>query len=180
MFPPPISPPSRPRMTLPGRAVLATLLVLLAIPAAIALATPPTASACPPQGCYVPPDDPAPPPPPPSPPPPKYRLFIDTLRAYETEDSFEDEAYIRVKGYDVWGPHSVNPLQMAYPGVVRDVTGPIWVSLYDEDGPFDSDDWLGDAYTPLPTAVGSTAYGSLHFTQDGANYVMGVRVLRLS
>ena len=47
----------------PGRATLAALLVaLLAIPAGISLATPSTASACPPQGCHVPPDDPPPPP----------------------------------------------------------------------------------------------------------------------
>ena len=165
----------------PGRAMLAALLVaLLAIPAGISLATPSTASACPPQGCHVPPDDPPPPPNPPSPPPPKYRLFIDTLRAYETEDGFEDEAYIRVKGSTVWGPNDTTALQIEYPNVVRDVTGPIWISLYDEDGWPDPDDWLGDAYAPLPAYVGSTAYGNLWFTRDGANYVMTVRVLRLS
>ena len=48
------------------------------------------------------------------------------------------------------------------------------------DSPFDGDDWLGDAYAPLPTVVGATAWGSLKFTQDGADYTMGVRVLRLS
>ena len=156
--------------------LVAAVLALLAISAGTVA---PTASACPPHGCWQDPDDP-PPPTPPSPPPPKYRLFIDTLRAYETEDNFEDEAYINVKGFTVWGPNGTNPLQMEYPNVVRDVTGPIWISLYDEDGPFDGDDWLGDQYAPLPAAVGSTAYGNLSFTRDGANYVMTVRVLRLS
>jgi hypothetical protein len=160
-------------------ALIAALLMLLAIPAGAALVAPSTASACPPQGCYQDPDDP-PPPTPPAPPQPKYRLTIDTLRAYETEDSFTDEAYIDVKGTTVWGPNDVTALQMEYPNVVRDVTGPIWISLYDEDGWFDGDDWLGDAYAPLPSAVGATAYGSLSFTRDGANYVMSVRVLRLS
>jgi hypothetical protein len=165
----------------PGRATLAALLVLLAIPVAIALTSPSTAAACPPQGCYQDPDDP-PPPHPPAPPQPKYRIFIDTLRAYETEDSFEDEAYIRINGVKVWGPYGVNALQMAYPNVSRDVTGPVWATLYDDDpdNPFDGDDWLGDAYAPLPSVVGATAWGSLKFTQDGANYTMGVRVLRLS
>jgi hypothetical protein len=173
--------PPRRRTTLPGRAVLlAALLALLALPAVIALGAPPTASACPPQGCHQEPDDPSPPPSPPSPPPAKYRLFIDTLRAFETEDNFTDEAYIDVKGFTVWGPYSTNALQMQYPNVVRDVTGPIWVSLFDEDGPFDGDDWLGDAYAPLPAYVGSMSYGTLQFTRDGANYQMGVRVLRLS
>jgi hypothetical protein len=158
----------------------AALLALVAIPACIALAMPSIASACPPQGCHVPPDDPPPHPGPTGPPPAKYRLTIDMLRAYETEDKFVDEAYIRVKGSKVWGPYDTNPLQAQYPGVVRDVTGPIWISLYDEDGPLDGDDWLGDAYAPLPAAVGSTAYGNLWFTRDGANYVMTVRVLRLS
>ena len=160
---------------------LAALLVLLAIPVAIALTPPSTASACPPQGCYQDPDDP-PPPHPPAPPQPKYRIFVDTLRAYETEDGFEDEAYIRINGTKVWGPSPVNVLQMAYPGVSREVTGPVWATLYDDDpdSPFDHDDWLGDAYAPLPSAVGATAWGSLKFTQDGANYTMGVRVLRLS
>ncbi len=130
----------------PGRALLAALLVLLAIPVAIALGAPPTASACPPQGCHQEPDDP-PPPHPPSPPQPKYRIFIDTLRAYETEDGFEDEAYIHIKGSKVWGPYGTNALQMQYPNVSHDVVGPIWVTL---------------------------------FTQDDANYTMGVRVLRLS
>ncbi len=165
----------------PGRATLAALLVLLTIPVAVALTSPTTASACPPHGCYQDPDDP-PPPHPPAPPQPKYRIFIDTLRAYETEDSFEDQAYIRINGVKVWGPYGVNPLQMAYPNVSRDVTGPVWATLYDDDPDnwFDGDDWLGDAYAPLPTLVGATAWGSLKFTQDGANYTMGVRVLRLS
>jgi hypothetical protein len=165
----------------PSRALLAALLVLLAIPVAVALGAPSTASACPPQGCHQEPDDP-PPPHPPSPPAPKYRIFIDTLRAYETEDDFEDEAYIEIKGSKVWGPYDTNALQMQYPNVSRDVVGPIWVSLFDDDpdSPFDHDDWLGDAYAPLPTVVGATAWGSLKFTQDDANYTMGVRVLRLS
>ena len=163
------------------RPTLAALLALLAIPVAIALMSPTIASACPPQGCHQEPDDPSPHPPP-APPPPKYRIFIDTLRAYETEDSFEDEAYIRIKGEKVWGPYKTNALQMQYPGVSRDVVGPIWVSLYDDDpdNPFDGDDWLGDSYAALPTIVGGTAWGSLKFTRDGADYSMGVRVLRLS
>ena len=31
------------------------------------------------------------------------------------------------------GPNDTTALQMEYPNVVRDVTGPIWISLYDED-----------------------------------------------
>ena len=87
----------------PGRATLAALLVLLAIPVAVALTSPSTASACPPHGCWQDPDDP-PPPHPPAPPQPKYRIFIDTLRAWETEDGFEDEAYIRHQGSQGVGP----------------------------------------------------------------------------
>jgi hypothetical protein len=168
-------------MSLRLRPTLAALLVLLAIPVAIALTSPSTAAACPPHGCWQDPDDP-PPPHPPAPPQPKYRIFIDTLRAYETEDSFEDQAYIRINGVKVWGPHGVNPLQMAYPNVYRDVTGPVWATLYDDDPDnwFDGDDWLGDAYAPLPSVVGATAWGSLKFTQDDANYTMAVHVLRLS
>ena len=38
-----------------------------------------------------------------------------------------------------------------------------------------------DGTSPFaPLFVGATAWGSLKFTQDGANYTMGVRVLRLS
>ena len=65
------------------------------------------------------------------------------------------------------GPNDTTALQMEYPNA-RDVTGPIWISLYDEDGGLDPDDWLGDAYAPLPAYVGSTAYGNLLFTRDGA------------
>ena len=167
-----------------GRAALLTaLLALLCLPAVIALAAPSTASACPPQGCHVPPDDDPPPHPPPGPPPPKYRITIDKLVAHVTEDDngINDEAYIRVKGTKVWGVVSINPYQAQYPNVSLDVTGPIWVSLYDEDDGFwDPDDWLGDAYAPLPSAVGLTAYGYLKFTQDDADYTMNVRVRRLS
>ena len=87
-----------------------------------------------------------------------------------------------MNGVKVWGWVPIHPLQMRYPNVSRDVTGPVWATLYDDDpdSPFDQDDWLGDAYAPLPTAVGATAWGSLKFTQDGANYTMGVHVLRLS
>jgi len=157
--------------------LLAVLLALLAVPAAL----PSIASACPIQGCGHEPDDPSPHPTP-GPPPPKYRVTIDTQWAQETEDSFEDQAYIRIKGAKVWGPYNTNALQMQYPNVSRDVTGPIWVTLYDDDPDnwFDGDDWLGDAYAPLPTVVGATAWGSLKFTQDDADYTMGVRVLRLS
>ena len=124
---------------LPGRAALLTaLLALLCLPAVIALAAPSTASACPPQGCHVPPDDDPPPHPPPGPPPPKYRITIDKLVAHVTEDDtgINDEAYIRVKGTKVWGVVSINPYQAQYPNVSLDVTGPIWVSLYDEDDGF--------------------------------------------
>ena len=161
-----------------ARTTLAALLVLLAIPAGIALSVPSIASACPIQGCGHEPDDPVPHPPP-GPPAPRYRVFIDTLRAFETEDSFSDEAYIRIKGTTVWGPYSTNALQMQYPGVAYDATGPIWISLYDEDSP-DPDDWLGDAYAGLPATVGSEWYSALRFTRDGADYQMGVHVLRLS
>ena len=68
--------------------------------------------ACLPQECYQDPDDP-PPPHQPAPPQPKYRITVDTLRAYETEDSFEDEAYIRIKGTKVGS--RLHPPQMAYP-----------------------------------------------------------------
>jgi hypothetical protein len=170
------------RMTVPGRAVLVAVAVaLFAAAAAIALAAPSTASACPPQGCHVPPDEEPAPKPPPGPPPPKYRIYIDKLIAHETEDytGINDEAYIRVKGTKVWGPVSINPFQAQYPNVSMDVTGPIWVSLYDDDD-IDSDDWLGDAYAPLPSGVGLTAWGFLKFKEDGADYTMNVRVLRLS
>ena len=169
---------------LPGRAaLLAMLLALLSIPAVIALAVPSTASACPPQGCHVPPDDDPPPHPPPGPPPPKYRIYIDKLTAFTTEDDngINDEAYIRVKGTKVWGPVSTNPYQAQYPNVSTVVTGPIWVSLYDEDdGIWDPDDWLGDAYAPLYPVIGWPIYGTLKFQEDDANYAMNVRVVRVS
>ena len=167
--------------SLPARRRLPLLTALLAL-LAVSAALPSIASACPPQGCGNPgPVDPLPHPQP-GPPPPKYRVTIDTLWAQETEDSFEDQAYIRIKGVKVWGPYNTNPLQMDYPNVSRDVTGPIWISVYDDDPDswFDQDDWLGDAYAPLPASVGSTAWGNLQFTQDGAHYFMGVHVLRLS
>jgi hypothetical protein len=164
---------------LPRRTLLvAALLALLAIPAGAGIMSPSTASACPIQGCHVPPDPP-PPSPPPGPAKPKYRIFIDLLIAYQTEDSFEDEAYINVNGSRVWGPHSINALQAQHPNVSVDVTGGMWVTLYDDDWP-DSDDWLGDDVPSLPSAVGAMTYDSLRFTHDGADYLMPVRVLRLS
>jgi hypothetical protein len=82
----------------------------------------------------------------------------------------------------VWGPHGINPLQMQYPNVSRDLTGPIWATLYDDDpeNPFDGDDWLATRTRRCPPSSVATAWGSLRFTQDGADYTMGVRVLRLS
>jgi hypothetical protein len=159
--------------------MLAALLAALAIPAGFALFLPSVASACPIQGCGHEPDDPAPHPPP-GPPAPKYRITIDSLRAFQTEDDFSDEAYIKVTGTTVWGPHTTTELQMQFPGVSVDVTGPIWVSLYDEDGWPDPDDWLGDDYPILPLNVGQTFYLALHFWRDGADYQMGVHVVRLS
>ena len=161
----------------PGRALLAALLLTLAIPAGLAVSVPSVAAACPIDGCGHTPDDPAPHPP--GTPAPRYRVFIDSLRAFQTEDGFSDEAYIQIKGTPVWGPYSTNALQMQYPGVARDVIGPIWISLYDEDSP-DPDDWLGDAYAGLPPTVGSVWYSALHFWRDGADYQMGVHVERLS
>lgn len=160
-------------------ALAVALLMLLAGVFGASLTNPSTASACPIQGCHVPPDDPPPPPPgPPAPPAPKYRVSILSIHPYQTEDSFVDEAYIKINGSKVWGPHDITALQTLYPNVVRDVTSSISIALYDEDSP-DPDDKLGTVYPSLP-ALGSSYAAYMDFWGDGAHYVMLVQVSRLS
>lgn len=166
------------RTLLRSPAVLVAALLALALSFGIALAAPSTAPACPPQGCHVPPDDDPPPHPTPGPPAPKYRLTILTVHPVKTEDSTFDEAYIKVKGIKVAGPKSISSLSTWYPNVVRDVTGPIYIEVYDDDSP-DSDDWLGTVYPRLP-ALGSPYYETFHFMADGAHYEMLAHVARLS
>jgi hypothetical protein len=163
-------------MTLrPRLAPLAALLVLLALTGAIALATPPIASACPPQGCHVPPDPP--PPHPPSPPAPKYRVTVKTVHPVETQDATVDQTYVLLQGQFV-GMLNVSTLSYWHLNVYRDIKAPLYVQLWDQDE-VSSDDLLGTAWLD-PPALGAPYTRTIRLYGSGAVYDLTVHVSRLS
>ncbi|GAB4173497.1 MAG: hypothetical protein Fur006_02870 [Coleofasciculaceae cyanobacterium] len=103
------------------------------------------------------------------------QLKLIALECIETEDSGEDEAYLRVKGVKVWG-RSINSGQTA------DLSGLPLISfnrrarieLYDEDWP-DADDLLGITYA-IRSHIGQGEI-EYNFTDDDANYKLTFEVL---
>lgn len=95
-------------------------------------------------------------------------VILGQLRARATEDVASDEPYLKVNGRKVWGPRSIDEGQQRPIGVV--VHEGDKVSLYEEDlgGPFDDDDFLGDAEV-------KGASGTLEFSRDDANYTLSYR-----
>lgn len=103
------------------------------------------------------------------------RLRLHTLECIQTEDSGEDEAYLKVRGNTVWGGQMNN-------GWTADLQGlpEIYfyrrasIALYEEDSP-DADDYLGRTY-----AVRSQInQGEIEFffAEDEANYRLTYEVL---
>jgi hypothetical protein len=156
-------------------AVIAALLVSLVL-AGIALATSPTASACPPEGCgHHHPIDPTPHPP--STPAPKYRVTLKTIHPVETQDGSVDQLQVLLNGSFVGGL-SVSTLSYWNLNVTRDVTAPLYVELWDQDWP-SSDDWLGAAYFDKP-ALGASYTKTYRLYGSGAVYDVTVKVARIS
>jgi hypothetical protein len=165
---------SRKTLRRPG---LLALLALLASSAAIGLTSPATASAaaaCPIDGCHQPID-----PPPPAPPAPKYRVTVYGPSVNKTSEADGDELYIKIKNSVVYGPALMTAGM--FPGwyVYRDVTGPVTVSLYDQDAS-GGDDSLGSWTVPLPASTAWPVTTWHFFTGEGADYQLWVHVRRLS
>jgi hypothetical protein len=103
-------------------------------------------------------------------------LRLISLECHTTEDSGDDEAYLRVKGVKVWGG-DINS------GQAVDLSGSALIEfnrrariqLFDEDWP-DSDDLLGTTYARRShIGQGEIAY---EFTDDDAHYTLTFQVLR--
>jgi hypothetical protein len=92
-------------------------------------------------------------------------VILRQLRASATEDVASDEPYLKVNGKKVWGARSIDEGQQRPIGVV--VHEGDKVSLYEEDvgGPFDDDDFLGDAEV-------QGVNGTLAFSRDDVDYTL--------
>lgn len=96
------------------------------------------------------------------------------LACHVTEDDIgADEPYLNYNGERVFGPRSLNDGQTATLGVVRRMTGPAAVDLFDEDSP-DRDDPLGRV-TIFPHEAG-LGQRFQEFRGDGAHYTLFYRV----
>jgi hypothetical protein len=103
------------------------------------------------------------------------RLRLISLVCHTTEDSGDDEAYLRVRGERVWGGEMSNEQEVSLEGVPSiNFSRRARIDLYDEDSP-DADDHLGTTYARR-SHIGQ---GELEheFTGDEAHYTLTFRVL---
>jgi len=103
------------------------------------------------------------------------RLRLISLVCHTTEDSGDDEAYLRIRGNRVWGGEMSNEQEVDLSGLpLINFRNRARIELYDEDSP-DADDHLGTTYARR-SHIGQ---GDLEhpFTGDEANYTLTFQVL---
>jgi hypothetical protein len=112
-----------------------------------------------------------------------FRVQLISLECWSTEDNLgADEAYLKFRGFRVWGVQSMNDEDtVSLAGDPRlsalrfDNTAAVW--LYDADtGIFDKDDWLGGVTVSAAQAGAGEQTG--WFDYDGALYLLTYRVVR--
>jgi hypothetical protein len=93
-----------------------------------------------------------------------------------TEDTLNDEAYLRLNGTKVWGPVSVDDDSTTEINLLVEFAGQATVDLFDEDlGNFlDEDDFLGrHVVTELEVGMGDR---HVRYTGDDADYTLFYKV----
>ena len=97
-------------------------------------------------------------------------LRIKTLLCQVTEDAGTDEAYLVADGCKIWGIKSMSAGQGSKVGVQINFTSFVDLKLFDQDGPFDNDDYLGTIF--VFNFLQGKGEQSNKFTSDGANYTL--------
>ncbi|BBM86592.1 hypothetical protein [Candidatus Uabimicrobium amorphum] len=104
-------------------------------------------------------------------------LHLVSIKCIETEDfTGADDAYIVINGNTVWQRKMNNGQQRSINIAPIKFSKSITVELYDEDsGPWDDDDCLGSQIV-RDSAKGMEDPLELHYTEDGANYIIYYKV----
>ena len=97
-------------------------------------------------------------------------LRIKSLLCQVTEDAGTDEAYLVANGCQIWGIKSMSAGQGRKVGVQINFTSFVDLKLFDQDGPFDPDDYLGTIF--VFNSLQGKGEQSNKFTSDGANYTL--------
>jgi len=95
-------------------------------------------------------------------------LNLVRLLCLKTEDYGKDEAYLVVNGKKFWGPFKMGVGQSSSINRSFDFTNFIEIKLFDSDGKFDSDDYLGTINVTSALKDQGEQIGS--FRRDGASY----------
>jgi len=102
-------------------------------------------------------------------------LKLKTLFCQVPEDNGTDEAYLIVDGLKVWGQKSMSAGQGKVVNYQKNFANSIEIKLFDQDGPFDNDDYLGTVTVTKASKGKGEQIGK--FTGDGANYSLHYEVV---
>jgi hypothetical protein len=102
-------------------------------------------------------------------------LKLKTLVCAVTEDSITDEAYLVANGQKIWG--SVGMKAGESQSINRQVNfvNLVEIKLFDEDGPFDDNDYLGTI--TVTSVLKGKGVQTGKFTGNGANYSLYYEVV---
>jgi hypothetical protein len=102
-------------------------------------------------------------------------LKIKTLFCQVPEDNGADEAYLVVNGQQIWGDKTINAGQGLPVNKQVNFVSSVDIKLFDKDGPFDKDDYLGTI--TVTKALKGKGEQQGKFTEDGANYTLFYQVV---
>jgi len=97
-------------------------------------------------------------------------LRIKTLLCQVAEDAQTDEAYLVADGLKIWGPKDMSTGKGRRINAQINFTNFVDLKLFDQDGPFDSDDYLGTIF--VFSSLQGKGEQSNQFTKDEANYTL--------
>jgi hypothetical protein len=102
-------------------------------------------------------------------------LHLIRLFCQVPEDAGTDEAYLVANGAKVWGQKSISGGQNMQINQQVNFANSVEIKLFDADGPFDNDDYLGTI--TVTSALKGKGEQKGKFTEEGANYSLYYRVV---
>jgi hypothetical protein len=102
-------------------------------------------------------------------------LKIQKLLCQVPEDNITDEAYLVVNGNKVWGQKDMSAGQSRAVNVQVNFANSVDIKLFDKDGPFDPDDYLGTI--TVTSALKGKGEQKGTFTGEGAKYTLFYQVV---
>lgn len=102
-------------------------------------------------------------------------LHLQRLLCQVPEDAGTDEAYLVANGVKIWGEKSISTGQGLAVNKQVNFANSVEIKLFDADGPFDNDDYLGTI--TVTSALKGKGEQTGNFTGDGANYTLYYHVV---